>query len=333
MKDEGSLALGSKKFQDETKRHAYKEKLQKLITRLIDPGTNLLKEELGIKRNCPLCNEPPENTRVVFVKEGFHYLKCRGCTLIYVSPMLKEDSIQEMYEASDYAQGWMQVLLNPVEQKFNRPKFEHGLQRIEQIKKQKGGRILDIGCAVGQFLQIARDLNWEVMGVELNKTAREYCQKSGFEVSGELLTDCSFPADSFDAVSMWDVFEHIPHPRQILRSVNKMLKPEGVLLILVPNVDSLAARVMQEKCNMFLGMSHLNMFNNATLTRLLKEEALTVVESTTIISEVSVINNYLDYEHPYVGESDLLNTLFDKINPDYILDNYLGYKLLVYAQK
>ncbi len=332
MNDEGSLALGSKKFQEKTRRSEHTEKIQKIIERFLDTETGLIKNSLSQERPCPLCASSPEQSRVVFIKEGFAYRKCSVCSLIYVSPALREAVLKEAYEESDYAQSWMQVLLNPVEQQFNRPKFELGLREIEQTVGKKG-KLLDIGCAVGQFLSVGRDSGWDVCGIELNQREREYCCAQGFRVLGEPLTATLFPPASFDAVTLWEVLEHVPHPRQLTESIYTLLKPGGVALIVVPNVDSLAARILQEKCNMFFGLGHINMFTIATLTRLLQQAHFKIVSSTTIISEISVLNNYMHYEHPYLGNAQQLLNLFDILNEEYIHRNLLGYKLKIIARK
>ena len=125
----------------------------------------------------------------------------------------------------------------------------------------------------------------------------------------------------------------MPHPRAILRSIYKILKKRGVLLVVVPNLESLAAKILQEKCKMFSGTAHINMFNNITLTDLLESEKFNIVHRTTIISEISVMNNYLNYEHPYLGDVNHLHSIFSVVNEEYIRKNLLGYKLKSIAQK
>jgi len=332
VKEEGSLAMGSKRFQKATKRGDFMEKVANIIKSLVDPETGLLKDVLSRKRNCPICDENPESSRVVFIKDGFHYRKCCKCNVVYVSPILKGGILEEMYRESDYARSWMEVLINPVEQQFNKPKFERGIKDIEEILQRKG-KILDVGCAVGQFLAVCESFGWKATGIELNDEERAYCNNIGLKVLGEPLEDGLFPNESFDAVTMWEVLEHVSFPRQILQCIHKILKPGGVLLIVVPNVDSLAAQILQGKCNMFLGMSHITMFNDKTLTKLLEDERYEISHRSTLISEISVMNNYLNYEHPYLGETKNLHSIFRLMSEENIHKHLLGYKLKFIAQK
>jgi 2-polyprenyl-3-methyl-5-hydroxy-6-metoxy-1,4-benzoquinol methylase len=329
---EGSLAMGSKRFQKETRRDVATEKMAEIAKSFENPETGLLKEELSCERNCPICDENPEASRVIFIKDGFHYRKCSRCSVVFVSPIIKEKILEEMYRKSDYARSWMKVLINPVEQKFNQPKFERGINDIENILQRKG-RILDVGCAVGQFLTICESSGWKATGIELNGEEREYCKSIGLKVIGEPLDDHLFQYESFDAVALWEVLEHVPFPRQVLKCIHKMLKPGGVLLVVVPNVNSLAAQILQEECNMFVGMSHITMFSDETLTTLLEDERYEITHRSSIISEISVMNNYLNYEHPYLGEAQGLHSIFELICEDLIHKHLLGYKLKFLAKK
>ena len=331
-KDEGSLVLGSRNFQAKTKRDRHATIVKEISESFIDSNNKELKKELLKKRNCPLCKKSPKNSQILFVKDGFYYRKCKSCMLVYVSPVLKDEVLKKAYAESEYSKSWMEVLLTPIEQRFNQPKFDRGIMEIERICGSKG-KILDVGCAVGQFLLAAKNSGWEAIGLELNKKGYKYCESLDFEVVNKPLTDNLFPPETFDAVSMWEVLEHVPYPREIIKCIYKILKPNGVLLIVVPNRDALAARVLQEKCNLFFGMGHINMFNNHTLSNLLKEENYNISHCSTFTSEISVINNYLNYEHPYFGECQEIHPLFSVLTEEYILKNLLGYKLKIIARK
>ncbi len=330
--EEGSMILGSKRFQKETGRDVNAEEIAGAIKSLVDPKDGLLKEELSQERDCPICNKESESSKVVFIKDGFHYRKCLGCSVVFVSPIIKEEILEEMYRESDYARSCMKKQINSVEQQFNQSKFEQGIKELEDILQRKG-KILDVGCAVGQFLRVCKKSGWDAIGIELNKEERTYCKSLGLEVLGEPLADKLFQDETFDAVAMWDVLEHVPFPRQDLRRIRKILKPGGVLLIVVPNIGSLAAQMLQKKCNMFNGMSHINMFNNDTLTTLLEEEGYEISHRSTLISEISVMNNYLNYEHPYLGEAKGLHSIFEYMSEENIHKYLLGYKLKFVVRK
>ncbi|HEB79706.1 MAG TPA: class I SAM-dependent methyltransferase, partial [Rhodospirillales bacterium] len=211
-------------------------------------------------------------------------------------------------------------------------KFELGIRQIEETAGSKG-RLLELGCAIGQFLEISRDAGWTVRGIEFNGVGADHCRANGLDVTREPLSEETCAKENFDAVAMWEVLEHVIDPRRIVRASAHALRDGGALLIVVPNVDALAARIMRERCNMFRGTAHLTMFNATTLSRLLEEEGFEVTHTSTLISEISVMNNYLHYEDPYLGEASTMHTLFEAVNERFIHDNLLGYKLKVIGRK
>ena len=105
------------------------------------------------------------------------------------------------------------------------------------------------------------------------------------------------------------------------------MKPNGVLLILVPNVDSLASKVMHQDCGTFGGDTH-KFFNKDTLKKY-KSYVDLKLEIETVFSRFT-ISSYLNYNHPYSGDNKGFK--FEFLNPKYIHENYLGYCLVSYSR-
>jgi len=104
----------------------------------------------------------------------------------------------------------------------------------------KPGRICDIGCGDGVFLDLVKQCGWEPYGVEINSDAAKRANQAGLNVhAGDLLT-APFEEEFFDVVRMWSVLEHVPQPKAVLERIKKILKPGGVLILQVPNVRSFA---------------------------------------------------------------------------------------------
>ncbi|HEC14253.1 MAG TPA: hypothetical protein ENI72_00710, partial [Rhodospirillales bacterium] len=116
--DEGSLALGSKKFQEGTGRNRSEELAREMAAAACDPKTGLLRDDYAEERPCPLCGAPAGDAKVMFVKFGFHYRRCNACAVSYVSPMLKEDVLLKSYERSEFNDNWMRTLIGDLEQSF-----------------------------------------------------------------------------------------------------------------------------------------------------------------------------------------------------------------------
>jgi 2-polyprenyl-3-methyl-5-hydroxy-6-metoxy-1,4-benzoquinol methylase len=107
-----------------------------------------------------------------------------------------------------------------------------------------GGRLLDVGCATGDFLVRMRELGWDVYGVDIDsnavKIARDHNRLDVFD--GTLEQAC-FPDDAFDAVTMSHVIEHVADPLQILKETYRILKPGGKLVLTTPNMHSLCHKI------------------------------------------------------------------------------------------
>lgn len=148
------------------------------------------------------------------------------------------------------------------------------LQVLRRFAGTKPGRLLDAGCASGVFLQEARDAGWSVAGAEPSETLFAKAQLAlgdKADLHCSVLEQAPFPAGSFDAVTLWDVLEHVPDPAGFMRLCSELLKPGGRLFVNVPDLDSFEARILGRRWPLLLA-EHLNYFNRASL-RLCAENA------------------------------------------------------------
>lgn len=100
---------------------------------------------------------------------------------------------------------------------------------------RSNGRLLDVGCGTGSFLSFMKKKGFDVYGVESNAKARNICLQSNIEVQS---TESKLPLASYDTLSLWHVLEHLPEPESRLATYRDLLKPEGILVIAVPNFES-----------------------------------------------------------------------------------------------
>ena len=139
---------------------------------------------------------------------------------------------------------------------------------------RKTGKLLDVGCASGLFLAEARRHGWSITGIEPSETLYEKARDllgPKVELQRTILEKTDFRPASFDVITMWDVLEHVPDPLLCLKSCAKLLKPDGVLLLNVPDIESIEARLLGRKWPLLLA-EHLNYFNRRSL-RLAGERA------------------------------------------------------------
>jgi 2-polyprenyl-3-methyl-5-hydroxy-6-metoxy-1,4-benzoquinol methylase len=130
-----------------------------------------------------------------------------------------------------------------------------------------GGRLVDVGCASGLFLEQAVAAGWSVTGIEpsprLCQVAAERLQRRG-RIVNAVLEQADVEPASFDALTLWDVLEHVVDPPAFVTRCSELLKPGGFLFAKAPDVESLQARLMGKRWPLYLA-EHLSYFTRRSL--------------------------------------------------------------------
>lgn len=232
-------------------------------------------------------------------------VQCQRCNLVYVNPREKAQEIINNYtlvKDEKYV----------TEEKGRRATFLQGLNLIEKYSRGKG-KLLDIGCFTGFFLDLARQSGWSVLGIESSKWAVDYGRNElSLGVLQGTLEDFDFEDEVFDVVTMWDVIEHLPDPKSTLLSLNKKLKRGGILFLNTVNYDSIFGKLLRRKF-WFIERMHIYYFSSQTIRRMLKECNYEVIKIGLHFKTLSLgylilrfreVNNYL------ANIIDFLSTLF-----------------------
>ncbi len=148
-------------------------------------------------------------------------------------------------------------------------RFKTALKHLGILQRyQAPGQLLDVGCASGLFLKAAADAGWAVQGIEPSEIlyAKATASLAGVgQIHFGTLEETDIPRDFFDAITVWDVLEHVPDPVGFLARCKSLLKPNGLLFLNVPNLDSNEARILGRRWPLLLA-EHLNYFNRSSLT-------------------------------------------------------------------
>lgn len=205
-------------------------------------------------------------------------VRCTRCGLVYASPRPTPAVIERLYSQVEDS-----VYL--AEEEARVATFTHSLLRLRQHEAE--GRLLDVGCHVGTFLEVARRGRFEVAGVEPSEWAADHARRRGLEVYTGGLRDAAIADASFDVVTVWDVLEHFTDPMEELREIRRVLRPGGLVVLSTMNVRALAPRILGGRWPWYMLM-HLYYFTPETLTRMLEQAGYGVEGIEAHVRVVSV---------------------------------------------
>lgn len=195
--------------------------------------------------NCMLCNGSKieklydGKDLLIGVEGKFQLVGCRDCGLAWVAPELSNEEMEAHYPAQyiSYPKA-AEDEKNPITRRLRKFGIEKRVRRVI-ARTSQAGTVLDIGCATGGFLNGMQEHGWTCYGVEPSSYAAGYArQRFGLNVFHGYLKDASYPENFFDVITLWDVLEHIAHPKEDLAIIYKILKPGGLLTISMPNSDA-----------------------------------------------------------------------------------------------
>jgi SAM-dependent methyltransferase len=232
--------------------------------------------------SCPLCGSDRRTLR--FREEPYAIVLCKTCGLTYVTPRLPESELIPLVYDESY---WRSPAARDRGYTDYRKDADLYLRTFQRraglIERYFGapGRVLDVGCAAGYFLEVMQEEGWDVTGLEPSDAIRrEAEQRLGPEhVIAGLLGQVELEPASFDLVTMWDVIEHIPDVVAAARAVRGLLAPGGKFLIETQNVDSLAARLLGPRWQHYKHAEHIYHFQRRTIADVLGRAGFRVLEN------------------------------------------------------
>jgi len=236
-------------------------------------------------------------------------VRCKACGLVFVNPRPTHERLLAGYSAC--------VDASYLEESSSRSINAHlSLRTI--AKHARAGRLLDVGCATGYFLNAAR-VDFEVVGLEPCEWACRICRdRFKLEAYPETLQADRFAPESFDVVTLIDVLEHLADPKAAVLRAARLLKPGGLLYIVTPDIESLSAKLLR---GYWWGLrpAHMHYFSPATLECLLAEASARIVRRKSfgrIFSYgywCSRLKNYPSWTHSLVRPAITLLGIEDKL--------------------
>jgi 2-polyprenyl-3-methyl-5-hydroxy-6-metoxy-1,4-benzoquinol methylase len=255
-------------------------------------------DDLLTPRPCPTCGSDQPLPEID--KDHMRIVRCGVCDLVYVSPTFDEAHYKTVYRSAEYQDIVRDLGIRSHEyrvERFGRERVGIMAEHVHVVRP----RLLDVGCSTGFVVEAARDAGWEAIGLDLNPSAVEYGRSRGLDLRNVALEDAGFGDAEFDALSLFDVLEHLHDPVRTLRACTRLLRPGGILFLYVPNYDSASRLLMGRDAHFIWPTHHLNYYTPATLRDLLQREGMS---TEYLATEGLDIVDYLWYRREVHGAHD-----------------------------
>ena len=223
--------------------------------------------------DCPLCGA--DDPSQISLNDGYPICRCSRCSMVYVNPQPAQDSIMLSYDRPDILDTGPKAAWTGQSPAGRERLWASRLASVEKVIPT--GRLLDVGCGMGDFLRVALASGWNAAGTEVSKDVAQ-------RVRGDLgctvytyrqeLAQIGLEGGTFDVITAWHVIEHLPRPVCELREMARLLRPNGLLVVEVPNVDFYAMPSYLEPLHVQL---HLQHFSARTLQLALESAGLQVL--------------------------------------------------------
>jgi len=236
-----------------------------------------------VYKSCPNCGDT-QIFKVLSVKdhtvsdEEFEIWECTNCTIRFTQNVPDQENIGKYYQSENYishsdtSKGFINNLYHKVRKRTL-------LEKKKLIKKATGkqtGNILDVGAGTGAFLNTMKNAGWRCTGIEPDQTARE----KALELYGIHLQESehiySLPSESFDAITLWHVLEHVHELHNYVEKLKDSLSSNGKLFIAVPNYTSGDEKIYDEFWAAYDVPRHLYHFSPKAMETLLNTHGLKV---------------------------------------------------------
>jgi len=234
-----------------------KEKWAELLSQYYLPNGSLNPEFL-FEVSCPYCQSTAKKENDTFVLNGFKHNSCKDCDGVYVSPRLKDECLEKLYNDEYYSQIYIESMIPAFETRkklIGQSKFKQVLQY-----SKKTGRVLDIGCGIGEVIDVFKDNGWDCHTIEVNPAAIRWLKTRNIHPFVGPFNQ--YPVqEKFDVIMAWGVVEHVVDPIDFLKKVFSQLNPGGVFVSEVPSGQSLlldyCRNTLKDPGRIIMGEQHI----------------------------------------------------------------------------
>jgi 2-polyprenyl-3-methyl-5-hydroxy-6-metoxy-1,4-benzoquinol methylase len=210
---------------------------------------------IDLHNNCLICGSSKLQDLPGF--SAAFLCHCADCKFVFSKKIPTRNELvahYEQYSRDDY--------LSPLTIK----RYHEFLDRLEPYKKT--GNLLDVGCGIGYFLEVAKERGWEVYGTEFTDQAVKICREKGIQMHQGPLDSLNYQEGFFDVLCSFEVIEHINNPLHELNQSVQVMRDGGAYFLTTPNFNSLLRYYLKDKYNVICYPEHLSYYTKSTIKRL-----------------------------------------------------------------
>jgi len=242
--------------------------------------------------------------------ETFAILIDKESEFLITTPRPNDDDLGKYYESENYIShaDTKKSFIDKIYQSVRNITIKQKVKLINTFD-QTNRSILDIGVGTGDFLSACENANWQVKGVEPNGKARTIAKSKLKDTASEIYENIeNLKAATFDVITMWHVLEHVPNLTDYISTLKKLLKPNGTLVIAVPNFKSYDALYYKEYWAAFDVPRHLWHFSQTAIQKLFQPESMKIVRMIPMKFDAYYVS--LLSEKYRFGKSNILKAFF-----------------------
>jgi SAM-dependent methyltransferase len=216
---------------------------------------------------CILCGSDASNH---FLYPGI--LQCPSCGFVFADAQLSVADLQKLYQRNYF---FGNEYLNYLDDK---PALQRNFEARTRtlLKYSTGGKLFEIGCAYGFFLEIAQR-HWKVEGCDISDAACEEARRQGYNVTCGDFLHLPLEDETYDVVALWDTIEHLARPDLYIQKASRLLKRGGILCATTGDIGSTMAKIRKHRWRLIHPPTHLYYFERKSMEQLMLKNGLEII--------------------------------------------------------
>jgi SAM-dependent methyltransferase len=310
---------------------AYQALLERERAGFLDPASGRLSAAVSRAVTCPLCEDAPPDQRELFVTTGYRFVRCTGCGLLFVNPMLRESAGLPLYDGAGSVAEWARVVQSDGQRAFDLSLYRALADLVGADAPGPSSTCLDISMRAGTALACPELAAWRVECLDFARATRELGRSRHAGRTFHASLDDIAASRRYDIAVSFEALEHAFAPVSFVSRVRGLLADGGVFCGVLSNVESLLVRVLGAEAPLFDGIYQKYFFHTGSLGWLLRRTGFTDVRFRTALpctQQIVETLGRLVADGPELPSRAAIEKLAQAAE-----STPLGYKLLFVARK